>query len=239
MPKVAKHSYKPILSILGISLIITAAFLISQRLISPEPIGINEVASNGTVSLYASPTTLMVRPNVEKIFSISAVAGSDRLTAVELELIYDPTAVVLSNFVSTNYLSTTLISPTISNGKAYATFGAAVDSGGIPGSGSVATIKVKTLKPGTTTVNFGPSTLATATSLSTNALQAVYGTTIQSLFPGDTNGDNKVTLADYSAIISSYGQSGEVGFSLADFDNNGKIDLLDYSTIISNYGKTY
>lgn len=233
------HSYKPILSILGISAVITAAFIISQQTLSPQPVGINEVASNGTVSLYASPTTVLIRPDVEKSMAISVVADTDKLTGVHLEVEYNPSAVTLSNFSNSNYLSNTIESPVTAQGVVKATFGASVESGGIQGRGPLAWYTVKALKPGTSTINFGPNTLAYAVSLPTNALKEVHSATIKALHPGDATGDDKVNLADYNVFLPAYNSSGEKGFSLADFSNNGKIDLADYNILVGNFGKTY
>lgn len=239
MPIPKRHSYRPILSILGISAIITAAFLISQRTLSPQPVGINEIASNGTVSLYASPTTVLIRPDVEKSMAISVVADTDKLTGVHLEVEYNPDMLLLTNFNNSNYLPNTIEAPVTAQGVVKATFGASVESGGVQGRGPLAWYTIKALKPGVTTINFGPNTLAYATSLPTNALKDVHSATIHVLHPGDATGDNKVSLADYNVFLPAYGTTGQKGFSLADFSNDGKVDLADYNVLVANFGKVY
>ena len=55
---------------------------------------------------------------------------------------------------------------------------------------------------------------------------------------GDSNGDNAVTLVDFSILRSSFGRcAGDVGFGAgADFNGDGCITLVDFSILRSNFG---
>jgi hypothetical protein len=55
---------------------------------------------------------------------------------------------------------------------------------------------------------------------------------------GDSNGDNAVTLVDFSILRSGFGRcAGDVGFGAgADFNGDGCITLVDFSILRSNFG---
>ncbi len=55
---------------------------------------------------------------------------------------------------------------------------------------------------------------------------------------GDANGDNRVSLLDFSLLAQAFGTSqGAPGYNPAvDFNGNTVIDLLDFSALASNYG---
>jgi len=231
-------SRMPILIIFLVSAVAAVGYTIVRSRFTPQPVGINEVTSSGTISLSVSPFNLMQRPNLVRTLNINVDSGSDKLTAVQLELEFDPTLIELTELTSTGYLSTTLSAATVSNGVARVTYGANVSSGGIQGSGTIATVKYKSLKPGNSTINFGPNCLAAAISSNTNVLKSVTGTSVKTLHPGDINGDDKVTLADYNIFLPAYGTTDE-GRPLVDLNSSGKVDLADYNILVANYGKTY
>jgi hypothetical protein len=57
---------------------------------------------------------------------------------------------------------------------------------------------------------------------------------------GDANGDDVITLADYSALYVAYGSmSGDGNWDPnCDFNENGAVDLGDYSLLYTNYGQS-
>ena len=52
---------------------------------------------------------------------------------------------------------------------------------------------------------------------------------------GDLNGDNKVTIADLSILLSNFNKTGDT----ADLNGDGKVTIADLSILLSNWGKTY
>jgi hypothetical protein len=58
------------------------------------------------------------------------------------------------------------------------------------------------------------------------------------LLAGDVNGDDVVSLVDYSRLRASYGRcSTDTGYQAgADFNKDGCITLPDYSRLRANYG---
>ena len=59
------------------------------------------------------------------------------------------------------------------------------------------------------------------------------------LLEGDANGDNAVTILDYSILRTAYGTvRGQPGYDeRADFNQDGAITILDYSLLRTNYGR--
>ena len=236
MPKVAKHNYQPILAILGVSAIITAAFLISQRIISPEQIGINEVTSAGTVSLEASPPPNHLILGKGYTIDINArLSGGTHLTAIQLELLYDPAKLAINNVAIGNFLPIQLSAPAVTSNMIKATLGAEPNSGGKTDWGTVATITVTPTALGTQTLTFGPKTLATVTELSGNALSSVKDETMTVYNLGDINFDKVINLLDYNQLVTDYGKS---GYSPADLNWDSQVNLFDYNIFVTNYGKT-
>jgi hypothetical protein len=58
------------------------------------------------------------------------------------------------------------------------------------------------------------------------------------LLAGDVNGDDAVSLVDYSRLRASYGKcEGDVGYqAAADFNGDACVSLPDYSRLRANYG---
>ena len=58
------------------------------------------------------------------------------------------------------------------------------------------------------------------------------------LLAGDVNGDDVVSLVDYSRLRASYGKcAGDTGYQAgADFTGDGCVTLSDYARLRANYG---
>ncbi len=96
-----------------------------------------------------------------------------------------------------------------------------------------------------TAITPGTYTLRVKHAHTLQAVQTVMvtaGTTpvaVGTLREGDANGDNAVTLVDFSILASSYGRSaGGAGYDdRADFNEDQAVTLLDFSLLASNYGQ--
>lgn len=57
------------------------------------------------------------------------------------------------------------------------------------------------------------------------------------LLEGDADGNNRVSILDFSILATAYGKSaGDSGFDArADFNNNGRVEILDFSLLATNY----
>lgn len=88
--------------------------------------------------------------------------------------------------------------------------------------------------PPTTTPTCTPTRTPTPTIVvPTNTLTPVPPTPTP--VPGDITGDNHVTLADLSILLSNFGKSGTR--AQGDVNGNGTINLSDLSIVLSNFGK--
>jgi len=55
--------------------------------------------------------------------------------------------------------------------------------------------------------------------------------------PGDANGDNAVTLADFSAVLSNFGAGPNATREQGDVTGDGNVSLADFSQVLSNFGQ--
>lgn len=56
---------------------------------------------------------------------------------------------------------------------------------------------------------------------------------------GDINGDNEVTILDFSALVYSFNKSnGEEGYNtLGDFNGDNQITILGFSLMVTNFNQ--
>ncbi|MEL7238629.1 MAG: endonuclease, partial [Planctomycetota bacterium] len=53
---------------------------------------------------------------------------------------------------------------------------------------------------------------------------------------GDTNGDQRVDLADFLVLRTNFGADADVGFIDGDFNRDGTVDLIDFLILRDNFG---
>lgn len=70
-------------------------------------------------------------------------------------------------------------------------------------------------------------------------LQGQNTVSFGTLREGDANGDNFVTVTDFSTLVSTFAKcDGDAGYdSRADFNNDGCVTLLDFSLLAANFGQ--
>jgi hypothetical protein len=59
------------------------------------------------------------------------------------------------------------------------------------------------------------------------------GSSVSMFSKGDSNGDNKVNILDFVALMANWGQTGSG--NLADFNSDGKVDIIDFVTLMANW----
>ena len=200
-----------------------------------QPVNINAITPAGTITLEASPAPASPYLGDTLTLDINAQAGIDHITAVQLELTYDPTKLQVLKFEKTDYLPNYLASPVIAGGKVTTTLASPPDSGGRTNWGTLGKLTLKTLALGSHSLNFGPNTLVAATSTTGNSLKKADPILLTVYNLGDLTRDKKVDLFDYNLFVTHYGTSG-AGL-LGDLDHNNKVDLFDYNLFVANYGK--
>lgn len=134
---------------------------------TPSNIGINQVTINtsGEVDLAFSPTTITSQIGTESTISLTANTGNVKLVVLTVEMTYDSSKISTPTIVQGDFLTNTLSSPKVENGKITFTFAASPDSGGLVGTGTIAKIKFKPIASGSSVISFSPSTSATALDL--------------------------------------------------------------------------
>lgn len=59
---------------------------------------------------------------------------------------------------------------------------------------------------------------------------------LAAICPGDANGDNRVSIMDFSLAVGNFGKAVEPGTG-GDVTRNGFVTILDFAMIGQNYGK--
>ncbi len=245
----AKHNpIKPIKLAIAISVIIIilgTSVIIPKYLSSiAQPLTVAEVTSSGSINLFFDPPTasLQLGSTIDLNLKIST-EGSTKATGVTVDLAYDPSLIQIVSVTRGDFFSSALEDADIVSEGVSFTYVTPPSSGGRSGSGTVATIKVKSLKPGSSNISFRPGTVATAYAVEGNTLKSNTGVAISSrirsdIYPVDVP-DNAINLLDYNQLALQFNQTGERGFTPADIDTSGKVDLLDYNILATEYGRTY
>ena len=154
-------------------------FVAKSLLPKPASIGINEVSpsSQGSVAL-SLPPTIIAPLNTEASADITIDSGTSSVTAVQIELVYDPSTISTPSITQGGFFTQKLTSPKIENGKISFAYAVKIEEKSKSGSGVVATLKFKPLKENAQ-IAFGNGTMvASIDNLDTNSLKSATGTTI-------------------------------------------------------------
>jgi len=164
--------------VIGIILIGSLVYTGLKLLPKATPVGINEVslAPSGTTTL-SLPSTLDVKLNQPTSADISIDTGSSTVTAVQVELLYDPTAISQISVVQGDFLGFKLSSPKIENGKITFAYSVKIEDKSKSGKGVLATIKFTPIKA-QSQISFGKETMAASINSPNNVLKSAIGTTI-------------------------------------------------------------
>ena len=184
-------------------------------------------APSGTVSLSLEtpPNPLII--NTEYTLNLKYSSPTQHFTAISATLTYDPTLVSLSNFVPSASFPSIFQPAKIETGKLSFALGVKPEAnGGLMGSGTIASFKIKPLKTGVITLAFADPTIATVTESSSNALQGATTANLTVKNPplaGDLFADDKVDILDFNYLLSKFGNP---------------YTILDFNAIVANFGKT-
>lgn len=162
-------------------LIIGGAFyFVRARVLRPAPLQIAEVGNTptGTVSLSLSPSQLNLNPGQETDLALDIDTGGSKVAAVQVELSYDPASLSITSVTPSDFLTVSLLKPKIQSDLVTFVLAAAPESGGKSGSGRLATLKVRSVTAGTSTLNFTGGTMVAAVESTSNALNQASGATV-------------------------------------------------------------
>lgn len=191
--KSKKHFNNYIL--IALALALALGLIIYKSLLNPTPLQIAEIGSStGTVTLKLESDKQTLTTGETAQVRLAYSAGNTHLTAVQTDLSFDTTLVELSSPSVDPSFPTAIISPKIENGKLSFALGTVVsDDSGITGNGNVLTFTLKALKPGSPTLNFSSTTLATTKEENANALRSVQNLALSVSAPNASSTPNPST----------------------------------------------
>jgi hypothetical protein len=231
---------KTIVSILVLSIVAGIGYSIfrqTTQVVTPQ---IAQVSDAGSVSLDASPPPTFLYLNQSFTLDINAHPSTDKITAVQLDLSYDPASVEITSVTPTDYLPVVLEAPTIVSGHATLVVGAPVNSGGRDTWGTVVKLNVKTKKLGPQIINFGDGCLVAGLNssgersyISSNILKSVTPIQLGVYNVGDINFSKTIDLFDYNLFVKDWGVTTPTP---ANLDGKNGVDLYDYNLFVANYG---
>jgi hypothetical protein len=188
--KLKKTSYKPKAKsrskvsptskfIIAFVVIGTLIYVAKSYLPKPMPVGINEIspAAVGTVTL-SLPASIKSTLNSDTSADIIVDTAGSSVTAVQVELTYDPSTISSPSITQGSFFTQKLTNPKIENGKITFAYAVKIDEKSKTGKGVVATLKFKPTKDNAQ-ISFGKGTMvASVDSMDTNSLKSATGTTI-------------------------------------------------------------
>lgn len=189
----------------------------------------------GSVAIKASPNPAKLTLGQNYKLNLNAVPSTNPLTAIQLELTYDPTKIEIFGLDHSDYFPIYLVNPKFNPGKFETTLAAKPDSKGIAVAVNIGSISIKPLELGEHLIQFGSGTIITTLNNNANTYQPGRSINLTVYNQGDLNQDKIVNLFDYTIFVPEYGQTGA---SPADLNGDGKVDLFDYTIFVTNYGKT-
>ncbi len=154
-------------------------YYVYSQLPQPTPVTINEVAQAPTGTVDLSLTSPLIAPNQTATVNLQISAGETKVSAVAIELTYDPTSLQIPDISRGDFFSVTLANPKIDNGKISFVYAVAPDSGGKNGSGTVATLRFSPKRAGNSAFTFTSNTLVAAVGDNSNALRSASSASIQ------------------------------------------------------------
>ena len=174
-----KHIVKPkiiILTLISVLFLISSLFLGVYMIQKKQEI--RSQASNSGPELSISPKEGNISVNQELNLDILLNTNADTVTATQLELSYDTTALDFVSFIpSGSVIPIVLAAPTAADGKITVVLGAQPDNP-FKGSGIIGTLKVKGKSAKQSTIAFTNSSIVTAIEKTTNALTTKVGAQI-------------------------------------------------------------
>lgn len=170
--KPKNHSKQIYLALLSVILVALTLTLIN--LFRPQPLQIAEINSSGSVILSLDPASLHLTPNSTTTVTLNYNSPTDPLSAVQVELSYDPALLLPSDIIVDPAFPTSIIAPTIDNGKINFVVGIPLQgSTGLIGSGKVASFTLKALGVGTSSLAFTTNSIATTINQNQNMLKTI------------------------------------------------------------------
>lgn len=165
-------------TIIALVSLLTAITFVTARVQIPKPVGINEVSQSGTVTL-SLPSTIPTTTTIDSTAPLTINTGGSKVTAVQIELTYDPNSLSNPTITPGTILPVELVKPKIAGDKIIVTLAVKPDSGGYSGEGVLANLKFRSKNSASSSISFTQNTLVAALGSSGNVLKAATGGTAQ------------------------------------------------------------
>lgn len=187
-----KKSHPSLFTAAVICILLTVVFAAfwRQSIVPIAPLNISQVGvSDGSVTLEIVPSSATVEKGTEKSFTLKAsVDDPKKLTGIQVEITYDQAKVGTPVVTKGDFLTLEIAPAQVKNGKITFAYGASTSSGGVTGSGTLATIKVTPPSAGTSKLEFTENTEAFVIGRLDSALKSAGNATIIAEEPVEPSG---------------------------------------------------
>lgn len=200
--------------------------LIFNKIYPPKSSQIAVITTpSGSVDLSISGPSPRLTVGQEYDLTFAFKTTTAHFTAIQASISYDPSYFSIISVTPSSLLSTTLQPVKIESSKINFTYGVDPELGGFVGSNTIATLRVKPLKSGTTAFTLNDDTIATVIESDTNAIATVANPsfTLIKLISGDLTKDGVVNIFDFQELLLHYGTT---------------YTIFDFNNILTNFGKT-
>ncbi|KKU13615.1 MAG: hypothetical protein UX21_C0040G0005 [Microgenomates group bacterium GW2011_GWC2_45_8] len=212
------RTLKPIL--LGVFAFSTIVYFVVSRLPKAVPIAINEVAVSPATVTLTLPSSVSATPGTTATANLTVNTGGAQVSAVQVELSYDPTSIETPTLIQGDFLTNKLGNPKIQNGLISFVYVVPVGAEGKSGAGVLATLKFKA-KKGDSQITFTKNTMVAALGSATNMLQSATGTNI--ILSSSTINDQPSTISTTPPILTDI-QPAPGAANPRTFDETGNFD---------------
>lgn len=171
------HNQTLIATIVVVGILVICAFAWQSLFGNKQGAQVAQVTGGtGTITLSLTPATAAVAANTPTNLNLVVNTGTSKISAIQAELTYSDSCLTPS-VTQGSFLENTLASAKVASGKITFAYAATPDSGGVQGTGTIATIQTGP-KTGNCVIAFTANTIAGAIGVETNALGSANDATI-------------------------------------------------------------
>lgn len=183
--KLRKYGKRPLnVFSLVVALVLIGGFITGLVLTQQQQINRSKATNNGS-ALSILPATKTMGVGETASFAVIINTNDDNVSAVQLEISYNTSALENVTFTKGTVLPVVLSAVSVANGKIKATLASEVTSP-YSGTGTVGTINVRTKSAMTSNLSFTENTMVAAVGKTGNTLASKTGAEITAGTPGNT-----------------------------------------------------
>ncbi len=211
--------------------------------IKPKPIQIAEITNvPGSVSLTLSANSPQLRLNQPNTITLAYSAPTEKFTAIQTDIIFDPAYFDISSFTPSPTMETVLQAPTIKNSNTISfAYGVAPGSQGLIGTGNILSFTITPKKIGSSPLTL-QNTLVTTMGRPNNALQSVANPTFTVINPSPSVSPTPSPTPSPSLITTPSpitSPSPSPTYKAGDLNKDGQVNFVDFNVLITDFGTKY